>query len=86
MDIKKSQHITTIEYSKCVKIGADCQIASNVTICGGVRIGEGCIIAAGSVVIRDIPPRSLAAGNPCKVIKKIDENDSVSLKKDLWTK
>ena len=42
---------------------------------GGVTIGEGCVIGAGSVVTRDIPPYSLAAGNPCRVIRKITEKD-----------
>ena len=36
---------------------------------------EGCVIGAGSVIIRDIPPYSLAAGNPCRVIRKITEKD-----------
>ena len=46
-----------------------------VVVCGGVTIGEGCVIGAGSVVTRDIPPYSLAAGNPCRVIRKITEKD-----------
>ena len=53
----------------------NCWLASNVVVCGGVTIGEGCIIGAGSVVTRDIPPYSLAAGNPCRVIRKITEKD-----------
>jgi maltose O-acetyltransferase len=47
-------------------------ITTNVTILGGVRIGENSIIGAGSVVTRDIPPNVFAAGNPCKVIKPIE--------------
>ena len=59
------------------KSGRDdnCWLASNVVVCGGVTIGEGCVIGAGSVVTRDIPPYSLAAGNPCRVIRKITEKD-----------
>lgn len=60
-----------LEYGRPVTIGSDCWIASNVVICGGVTIGEGCTIGAGSVVTRDIPANSLAAGNPCRVIRKI---------------
>ena len=41
----------------------------NVTILKGVTIGEGAVIAAGSVVTRDIPPHALGAGVPCRVIK-----------------
>ena len=42
---------------------------------GGVTIGDGCVIGAGSVVTRDIPPYSFAAGNPCRVIRPITEKD-----------
>lgn len=75
---------TDKEYAKPITIGNDCWIASNVIILGGVHIGEGCIIGAGSVVNKDIPPHSLAAGNPCKVIREITEKDSVYLKKELF--
>lgn len=64
--------ITCDEYAKPVTIGDSCWIASNVVICAGVTIGEGCVIGAGSVVTRDIPPNTFAAGNPCRVIKQID--------------
>lgn len=60
-----------IEFGKPVTIGNDCWIASNVVICGGVTIGDNCVIGAGSVVTRDIPADSLAAGNPCRVIRQI---------------
>lgn len=68
------------EYGRPIKIGNDVWIASNVTICGGVAIGNGSVIGAGSVVTKDIPEGVLAAGNPCKVIRKITENDSMYLK------
>ena len=44
-----------------------------------ISIGEGSVIGAGSVVTRDIPPHSLAAGNPCKVIREITERDRMEL-------
>lgn len=66
-----------LEYAKPITIGSDCWLASNVTVCGGVTIGEGCVIGAGSVVTRDIPPHSLAAGNPCRVIREITEKDKM---------
>ena len=58
--------------------------ASNVVVTGGVTIGEGCVIGAGSVVTKDIPPHSLAVGNPCKVIRQITEADSIRNREDLW--
>ena len=64
-----------LEYAKPITIKDNCWLASNVVVCGGVTIGEGCVIGAGSVVTRDIPSGSLAAGNPCRVIRKITEND-----------
>ena len=45
--------------------------------CGGVTIGDGSVLGAGSVVTRDVPPDSLAAGNPCRVIRKITEADRI---------
>lgn len=61
-----------IELGKPITVGSDCWIASNVVICGGVTIGDNCVIGAGSVVTRDIPSGCLAAGNPCRVIRKLD--------------
>ena len=65
------------EYAKPIKIGKNCWLAGNVTVIGGVTIGEGCVIGAGSVVTRDIPPNTLAVGNPCKVLRKITEKDDL---------
>ncbi|MCM1298009.1 MAG: sugar O-acetyltransferase [Firmicutes bacterium] len=61
-----------LEYGKPITIGSDCWIASNVVICAGVTIGDNCVIGAGSVVTRDIPDNSLAAGNPCRVIREVE--------------
>jgi len=65
------------EYGKPIRIGNDVWIASNVTVCGGVSIGSGSVIGAGSVVTKDIPEGVLAAGNPCRVIRKLTEEDSI---------
>jgi maltose O-acetyltransferase len=73
--------MTDKEYAKPITIEDNCWIASNVTICGGVTIGSGSVIGAGSVVTRSIPKDSLAFGNPCKVIRKITEEDKI--KQDL---
>lgn len=63
-------------YTAPVTIEDNCWIGANVTICPGVTIGKNSVIGAGSVVIHDIPENSVAAGNPCKVIRQIDEKDS----------
>lgn len=52
-----------------VTIGPDCWIGMGVSILPGVRIGEGCVIGAGSVVAKDLPDFSIAVGNPAKVIR-----------------
>lgn len=64
-------------YAKPVTIGNDVWISANVTVCGGVTIGDRCVIGAGSVVTRDIPADSFAAGVPCRVIREITEADSM---------
>lgn len=76
--------LTDREYAKAIAIGSDCWIASNVTICGGVSVGDGTVIGAGSVVTRDIPSGVFAAGNPCRVIRKLTPNDSIYQKKNLF--
>lgn len=64
-------------YAKPVVIGNDCWFGANVVICPGVTIGDNCVIGAGSVVNRDIPANSFAAGVPCKVIRPITEEDTI---------
>ncbi len=59
------------EYSKPITIGEDVWLGGSVVICPGVTIGDRAVIGAGSVVTKDIPNDVFAAGNPCRVIKKI---------------
>jgi len=59
------------ELAAPVRIGDDVWIGGGAIICPGVSIGAGTTIAAGSVVIRDIAPRVVAAGNPCRVLREI---------------
>ncbi len=63
------------EYGVAVTIGDNVWIGGNTVICPGVHIGSNCVIGAGSVVTKDIPDWSLAAGNPCRVIRQITEED-----------
>ncbi len=60
-----------VERGLRIEIGDDCWLGGNVTVCPGVRIGDRCIIGAGSVVVHDIPDDSLAAGNPAVVKRKL---------------
>ena len=55
-----------------ITIGEDCWLGGGVTVCPGVTIGDRCIIGAGSVVVKDIPSDSMAVGNPCRVIRKLN--------------
>lgn len=59
-------------YPKPIKIGRNVWIGSNSTVLPGVTIGDNSIIGAGSVVTKDIPKNTVAAGNPARVIKTID--------------
>ena len=69
-------------YTDPVMIGKNCWIGANVTICPGVTIGENSVIGAGSLVLHDVPENSVAAGNPCKVIRSINERDRKYYYKD----
>ncbi len=71
------QRAEGIGYSKPVTIGEKVWIGANVTVCGGVHIGNSSIIGGGSVVTKDIPDNVVAAGNPCKVIREITEDDLI---------
>lgn len=64
-------------YALPVHIGNDCWLCAGVTVCPGVSIGDNCVIGAGSVVTRDIPAGSFAAGVPCRVIRRLGEHDSM---------
>ena len=58
-----------LQWAKPITIKDNVWICANVTVLSGVTIGENSIIAAGSVVTKNIPPNSLAMGVPCKVVK-----------------
>lgn len=66
-----------LEVAKGVTIGDDVWIGGNVVINPGVTIGSGVVIGSGSVVTKDIPSGVIAAGNPCRVIREITEEDRI---------
>ena len=67
------------EYGKAVTIGDNVWLGGNTVVCPGVHIGSNTVIGAGSVVTKDIPDWVIAAGNPCRVIRKITEADRKKL-------
>lgn len=59
------------ELGRPITIGSRCWLGGGVIVCPGVTIGEDTIVGAGSVVVRDLPPRVIAAGNPCRVVREL---------------
>lgn len=70
LDVK--QRNKGLEYARPITVGDNVWIGAGVSVLPGVTIGNNSVIGAGSVVNRDIPANSLAVGNPCKVIRRID--------------
>ena len=64
-----------LEYARPITVGSDVWFGGNVVVLPGVTIGSGSVIGAGSVVTRDIPDNRVAAGNPCRVLREITEED-----------
>lgn len=73
--IDKDVRAELLEYRREVTIGDDVWIGGNTVINPGVKIGSNVVIGSNSVVTKDIPDGVIAAGNPCKVIRKINEED-----------
>lgn len=63
------------QYNMPVVIGRNCWIGAGAILLPGVHIGDGTVIGAGSVVTKDIPANVVAVGNPCRVLRPIDERD-----------
>lgn len=66
-----------LEYALPITIEDDVWIGGNTTVLPGVRIGKASIIGAGSVVTGDIPSGVMAAGNPCRVLRRLTEDDNI---------
>lgn len=62
-----------LEYAYPITIGNNVWIGAQVSVLPGVSIGDNSVIGAGSVVTKDIPPNVIAVGNPCRVLRTIDE-------------
>jgi len=73
--IQPSLRKQAYQYNKDVYIGENAWIGAGALILPGVRIGKNSVIGAGSVVVKDIPDNVVAVGNPCRVLRPIDERD-----------
>ncbi|CZT48646.1 related to maltose O-acetyltransferase [Rhynchosporium secalis] len=67
------------ELGGAITVGEDCWFGGNVTVCPGVTIGRGVTVGAGSVVTKDIPAFHVVAGNPARIIRKIEPQEPDSL-------
>ena len=74
MDVE--QRLAGLEYTHPVTIGDNVWICTGAMVLPGVTIGDNCVIGAGSVVTKDIPPNSLAVGNPCRVIRTLEPGEA----------
>lgn len=63
------------QFNMPVHIGKNCWIGAGVVIVPGINIGNNTVIGAGSIVTKDIPANSVAVGNPCRVIREINDRD-----------
>jgi galactoside O-acetyltransferase len=70
------------QYNMPVRIGKNCWLGAGVIVLPGVTIGDNTVIGAGSVVTKDIPANVVAVGNPCKVLRPINERDKEYYFKD----
>ena len=76
--LNPTQRNAGIMAARPVRIGSNVWICANAIILPGVTIGDGAVIAAGCVVSRPVPPLTLAAGNPCRPIRPITDNDIIT--------
>ncbi len=70
------------QYNATITIGKNCWIGAGAVLTPGVTIGENTVIGAGSVVTKDIPANVVAVGNPCKVLREINDHDEEYYFKD----
>ena len=77
MGLDPEGRTTMAEYAEDIHIGNNVWIACNTVVIGGVTIGDGAVIGAGSVVTKDIPAGCLAYGNPCRPVREITAADSM---------
>lgn len=70
-------------FNRPITIGEDCWIGAGSIIVGGVTIGDGTTIGAGSIVNKSLPGNVIAAGNPCRVIREIEDGEKLELAAEM---
>lgn len=70
------------QYNASVHIGKNCWIGAGAIILPGITIGDNVVVGAGSVVTKDLPSNVVAVGNPCRILREINEHDSEFYFKD----
>lgn len=70
------------QYNMPVHIGKNCWIGAGVIILPGITIGDNVVVGAGSIVTKDLPSNVVAVGNPCRVMREVNEHDKVYYFKD----
>lgn len=68
---------TVYQYNMPVHIGKNCWIGAGAIILPGVTIGDQVVVGAGSVVTKDLPSNMVAVGNPCRVVREVNEHDRI---------
>ena len=63
------------QYNVPVNIGKNCWIGAGAIILPGITIGDNVVVGAGSVVTKDLPSNVVAVGNPCRILREVDEHD-----------
>ena len=69
--VDPAERATGLEYARPIVIGKNVWIGAGAIVGAGVTVGDDAVIGAGSIVLRDVPARVLAAGNPCRVIRTL---------------
>lgn len=70
------------QYNMPVHIGKNCWLGAGVIVLPGVTIGDNTVVGAGSIVTKDLPANVVAVGNPCRVLRPIEEKDKKYYYKD----
>lgn len=70
------------QYNAAVRIGKNCWLGAGVVILPGITIGDNVVVGAGSIVTKDLPDNVVAVGNPCRILREVNEHDKEYYFKD----